>query len=234
MADTLGGPYPPVRTFKPRRRTLSAVRADAMARLAPQWSVDEVGPVLDLVALFGRRAPFVVEIGIGGGEALIEMASADPTTCVIGCDVHTPGIAAALEAIEIRGLTNVRVLQGDAVEFLARIAPGALAGVRIFFPDPWPKVRHHHRRIVRDGIVGALITRLAPGGWIHLATDIGHYAEQMQRVCDARPELTGGVIPRPADRPVTRYEHRGLDAGHTVTDLWYVTAPHVQVVSDTT
>jgi tRNA (guanine-N7-)-methyltransferase len=208
---------PVTRTFKPRRRTLSEARAALMQRLAPQYLLDETGPELDLAA-----GDVVLEIGIGRGEALVEMAGADPETLLIGCDVHTPGIAAVLGEIERRRLDNVRLVHGDALEFLQRVPASSLVGVCVFFPDPWPKVRQRHRRIVRDDVVSELVRRLQPGGWLHLATDIADYALQMQRVCDAHAELVGGVVDRPPWRPLTRYEERGIAAGHTVTDLWYV------------
>lgn len=208
---------PVTRTFKPRRRTLSQTQAALVERLAPEFVLDEAGPPLDLA---GRRV--VLEIGIGKGEALVEMASGDRETLLIGCDVHTPGIAAVLGEIEQRRLDNVRLVHGDALDFLQRVPSSSLAGVRVYFPDPWPKVRQHHRRIVRTDVVSGLVDRLRPGAWMHLATDIADYALQMQRVCEAHPELTGGVIDRPSWRPLTRYEERGIAAGHSVTDLWYV------------
>jgi tRNA (guanine-N7-)-methyltransferase len=190
-------------------------------RLAAHWALEQDGPELDLPAVFGRRAPAVLDIGIGLGDTMIAMAQAQPELDVIAVDVHTPGFATSLARIDELGLTNVRVVHGDALEFVDRLAAGALTGVRVFFPDPWPKIRQRHRRLVRDDVVARLVGLVRPGGWFHLATDIGDYAEQMQRVCDAHRSLRGGVIDRPAWRPVTRYEQRGLDLGHTVVDLWY-------------
>lgn len=190
-------------------------------RLAEHWALEQDGPALDLPAVFGRRAPVVLDIGIGLGDTMIAMAQAEPGLDVIGVDVHTPGIATSLSRVDELGLTNVRVVHGDALEFVDRLADGSLTGVRVFFPDPWPKIRQRHRRLVRDGVVARLVGLVRPGGWFHLATDITDYVEQMQRVCDAHPSLHGGVIERPAWRPVTRYEQRGLDLGHTVVDLWY-------------
>jgi tRNA (guanine-N7-)-methyltransferase len=213
--------HPPTRTFKPRRRPLSSSRSATFDRLAPRFLLDELGLLLALDDVFGRPATIVLDIGIGLGDTTIAMAVAQPELDVIGCDVHTPGIAHALAAIEEHDLTNVRLVHGDALEFLRRLAPASLTGVRAFFPDPWPKARHHHRRLVRVDVVDRLVERLRPSGWMHLATDIDDYAVQMQRVCDAHPELSGGPIERPAGRPLTRYERRGIAAGHTVTDLWY-------------
>jgi tRNA (guanine-N7-)-methyltransferase len=178
--------------------------------------------VLELDTVFGRSAPVVLDIGIGLGDTTLAMAAAQPELDVIGVDVHTPGIASSLAGIEEHGLSNLRLVHGDALEFLDRLAPSSLTGVRVFFPDPWPKARHHHRRIVRADVVARLVARLRPAGWIHLATDNAEYAAVMQRVCDDHPELRGGPLERPPERPLTRYEEKGLAAGRTVTDLRYV------------
>ena len=212
---------PPVRTFKPRRRPLSTERAALMERLEPVWCVDEEGDEFDPAAVFGRDAPVVVDIGIGFGDTLTTMAANEPEHDLIGCDVHTPGIASTLARIESMGLGNVRLLHGDALGFLDRLRPGSLAGIRIFFPDPWPKARHRHRRMVSELNVERFVALLEPGGTLHIATDIDDYAVQAERVCDEHPELTGGMIERPDWRPVTRYERKGLAAGRSVTDLLY-------------
>jgi tRNA (guanine-N7-)-methyltransferase len=221
---------PPIRTFQPRRRRLSARRQQLLDSEGPRWMIDVAGPRLgrgELIELFGREAPAVLEIGIGRGEALLEIATADPDSDVIGVDVHTPGIAAVVLGITNDELTNIRLVHGDVLEFLDRISPDVLAGVRVFFPDPWPKLSQRHKRLVNAANLDRFVAVLEPGGWLHLATDIADYAEQMQHVADAHPELTGGPIARPGWRPLTRYEQRGLDAGRTVTDLWYVRAPRV-------
>lgn len=192
-----------------------------MARLAPEFCLAEEGDLVDPATVFGRVAPIVVEIGIGIGDELTSMALVDPEVDVIGCDVHTPGIAAALAGIDELGLANVRVVHGDALVFLDRIAPASLAGIRIYFPDPWPKVRHHHRRLVSEPHVGRLVERLAPGGFVHIATDVDDYARQAERVCADNGSLVGGAIARPAWRPVTRFESRAIEAGHSITDLLY-------------
>lgn len=200
-----------------------------LARLSPIWCVDDQGPVLTPGELFGSTHPIVavptvMEVGIGLGEALIDMSAADPDTNVIGIDPHTPGMAKVLAAIEADGRTNVRLVHGDALLFLERLPESCLAGVRVFFPDPWPKPGQHHKRIISTDRLAAIVRRIEPGGWLHLATDIDHYAAQMIRVCGEHPELTGGVIDRPsgpAARPITRYERKGLDAGRNTTDLWY-------------
>lgn len=213
--------HPPVRTFKPRRRSLSQARAALFERLEPFYAIEESGPPLDLAAVFGRRAPVVLDIGIGAGDVLVEMAVAEPELDVIGCDVHTPGIAAVLAGIEEHSLRNVRVVHGDALSFLDRILPETLTGVRIYFPDPWPKARHQHRRLVSAVVVARLVDLMTPSGWIHIATDNADYAEQIGDVCGGHPQLGGGPIPRPPSRPTTRYERKGIEAGRTIVDFWY-------------
>jgi len=185
-----------------------------------QWGLDQNGPLLDWSELFGDL-PVVLDIGFGRGEGTIEMARADPKTAIVGIEVHTPGVVAVLDAIEKDPLPHVRVVHGDVLRFLTRIAPGSLHGVRIFFPDPWPKKRHHARRLVRPDVVSVLVDRLAIGGTLHLATDVEHYATEMAATCDADPGLTGGAIDRPNVRPLTRFEQRGLDEGRAPTDLLY-------------
>lgn len=218
-----------VRTFKPRRRALTPDRTALLRRLEPVWCLpetdEEAGERFDAVAVFGRRAPLILDVGIGFGDSLTTMAEADTEVDHIGCDVHTPGIASTLARIESIGLANVRLVHGDALVFVGRLAPGSLAGIRIYFPDPWPKARHRHRRMAGDDNVERFVQLLQPGGVLHVATDIDDYAAQVERVCDAHPELEGGVIDRPAWRPVTRYEQKGLDAGRNPVDLVYRRRP---------
>ena len=210
-----------IRTFKPRRRQLSPARAALFDRLAPTLCLDPEGPVLDLATVFGRVAPVVLDVGIGLGDALIASAAAEPHVDVIGADVHTPGIAATLAGIESMELANVRLVHGDALRFVERLTPASLTGIRIYFPDPWPKARHRNRRMANPANIDRFVSLLVEGGAIHVATDIEDYAAQVRHVCDAHPELAGGIIPRPEDRPVTRYERKALDAGRHVTDLIY-------------
>lgn len=224
-------PHEPLRTFHPRRAALGARRRDALDRLWPRWGFsvhDEavgLGPrssdgLLDLPALFGRPAPVVLEIGPGMGEATAQAAAADPDRDVLAVDVHVPGVANLLGLLEQEGVTNVRVGHGDALE-LARtaLAPGCLDEVRAWFPDPWPKARHHKRRLVQPAHVALLRGRLRVGGTFHLATDRADYAEQALVVLQADEGLAGGVVPRPATRPVSGYERRGLAAGRASVDL---------------
>ena len=223
-------PHEPLRTFHPRRAVLGVDRTDALRRLFPRWgfSVDDprAAPprtpdgLLDTTALFGRSAPLVLEIGSGMGDATAAMAAADPDRDYLAVEAHLPGVAALLLLVEQHGLTNVRVAHGDALRLLrADVAPGTLDAVHAFFPDPWPKARHHKRRLVQPAHVAVLRDRLRVGGTLHVATDWEEYAEQMTDVLTHDPDLTGGVVPRPAHRPVTRFEQRGLDLGHTVTDV---------------
>ena len=198
---------------------MSPTRAATYERLLADWSIAEVGPALDLEAVFGRRAGVVLDIGFGGGEATIELARAHPDEDVLAIDVHTPGIGRLLDAIERDHLTNVRVIDGDALVFVERLPRAVLLGVRILFPDPWPKVRQRHRRLVRADVVATLTDRLAPGGTLHIATDVADYAAQVLAVCTAEPRLVGGIVERPAGRTITRFERRGLDAGRHPVDL---------------
>jgi tRNA (guanine-N7-)-methyltransferase len=179
--------------------------------------------VLDLDAVFGRVAPRILEIGFGMGEGLAEIAAAHPENDYLGVEVHTPGVGALLKQVSERGLTNVRVIQHDAVEVLTRmLEPASLAGVHIFFPDPWHKKRHHKRRLIQSPLVSLLASRIQSGGYIHLATDWQDYAEQMLAVLSAEPLLVNSVTdyaPRPDTRPLTKFEQRGIRLGHGVWDL---------------
>lgn len=213
-----------VRTYKTRRRRLSPARAAAHATLLHQWGLEVRGPELDLRSLRPEGCSEVVlDLGVGGGESTIHAARLRPDQLVVAVEVHTPGIAAVLSAIDQAGWGHVRVVEGDALAFLGRLVPASVDEVRVFFPDPWPKRRHHRRRLVRPDVIDRLVTLLRPEGRIHLATDDAAYAEAMQRHCDAHPLLDGGLVPRPSQRALTRYEQRGLDAGRDATDLVYVT-----------
>jgi tRNA (guanine-N7-)-methyltransferase len=214
-----------IRSFHPRRGRVGAQAADATERLWPRFGVDVDGRPLDLAALFGPRVPVVLEIGFGTGEATAAMAAAEPGVGILGVEVHTPGIGRLLQLAEQGGLANVRVARGDAVELVRDMLPAAsLAGARIFFPDPWPKARHHKRRLVSPWFVGLLASRLADGAVLHLATDWPDYAASMREVLAVTASstgLVGGEVPRPAWRPLTRYERRGRAHGHPVVDLVY-------------
>jgi tRNA (guanine-N7-)-methyltransferase len=212
-----------MRSYKMRRSRIGTTRQAALDTLMARYAVPDGDALLDPSAVFGAEAPVVLEIGFGTGTSTLAMAEADPSTCVLAADVHTPGVATLLLGLEQRGLDNVRVLVGDGLQLLQqRIAPASLAGVRVYFPDPWPKARHHKRRLVDAGFAALVADRLAPGGLLHCATDWEPYAQQMIAVLSAEPGLvlqSGGRLDRPAWRPVTRYEARGLERGHRVTDL---------------
>ena len=207
-------------TFKPRRRRMSPRRAAAYDRMRQTLLADH-GDVLDLANVVDPSADVVLDIGFGGGESVVEMAAASPHEAIIGVEVHTPGVARVLEAVEAEGWTHVRVVEGDAILFLDRVPLGSLATVRIWFPDPWPKVRQRDKRIVQPEVVRRIIDRLRPGGTLHLATDVADYAAQMRRVCDAEPLLEGGPVDRPDWRPLTRFEVRGHTEGRHPVDLIY-------------
>ncbi|MEO5725109.1 MAG: tRNA (guanosine(46)-N7)-methyltransferase TrmB [Ilumatobacteraceae bacterium] len=213
--------FPSTRSFKPRRRSLTAARARAYSAAWDRWGVAVDGPQLSLAELFGTHGIFVLDIGFGTGDALLDVARARPAEQTIGVEVHTPGLAAVLEAVVAEGLANVRVVDGDVLDFLGRLPHGSLDEVRIWFPDPWPKQRQQHRRLVRPEVVAELVDRLHVGGALRLATDVSDYAGRMQHVCAGEPRLTGGVVPRPSWRPLTRFETRGAAAGHTIVDMLY-------------
>ncbi|MGI5258695.1 tRNA (guanosine(46)-N7)-methyltransferase TrmB [Streptomyces angustmyceticus] len=214
-----------IRSFQPRRSRVSPSQADALRRLWPTWGLDIDGlSRIDLDAFFGGL-PVVLEIGFGMGEATAQMAAADPGTGILGCDVHTPGQGNLLGLAERNGLSNIRVANGDAIILLREmLAPASLAGLRVYFPDPWPKKRHHKRRLIQPEFLALATTRLAPGALVHCATDWEPYAEQMLEVLSAEPTLENlhsGYAPRPDFRPLTKFEGQGLDKGHVVHDLLF-------------
>lgn len=220
-----------IRSFQPRRSRVTKAQHEALVRLWPRWGFDIDGSrVLDLGELFDTLpagAPIVLEIGFGMGEATAAMAAADQETGVLAADVHTPGQGNLLRLAEQNHLTNVRVANGDAIILLREmLPPSSLAGLRVYFPDPWPKKRHHKRRIIQPAFLDLAATRLAPGALLHCATDWEPYAEQMLEVLNAHPayentQADGGFAPRPAYRPLTRFEGQGLDKGHRVHDLLF-------------
>ena len=180
---------------------------------------------LDLNAAFGRAVPKFLEIGCGMGETTARIAAAHPEHDYLGIEVHTPGVGSLLKEIATRELTNLRVIQHDAVEVVRdMISPGALTGIHIYFPDPWPKKRQQKRRLVQAPFVALLASRLAPDGYLHCATDWEEYAQQMLDVLGAEPLLCNtadGFVPRPAWRPQTKFETRGLRLGHGVWDVLF-------------
>jgi tRNA (guanine-N7-)-methyltransferase len=215
----------PAASYRVRRRSLSPKRQAEFDEWVVRWGLVPAGPPLDWSVVFPERSgghDVILDVGFGHGESTIAMVQAQPEFDVIGVEVHTPGVVTVLDAIEHRGLHQVRVVHGDVLPFLDRVPFDSLAGVRVYFPDPWTKRRNHHRRLIAPDVVAALTDRLRRGGTLHLATDIADYAEAMQVACDAEPRLAGGVIDRPDWRPLTRFEQRGLAAGRPVTDLLYV------------
>ncbi|MFF9489964.1 tRNA (guanosine(46)-N7)-methyltransferase TrmB [Streptomyces sp. NPDC014676] len=228
-----------IRSFQPRRSRVTAGQADALRRLWPAWGFDIDGSRrLDLAEFFGNDHPVVLEIGFGMGEATARMAAADPATNILAVDVHTPGQGNLLNLADQSGLTNVRVGNGDAIILLREmLAPGSLGGLRVYFPDPWPKKRHHKRRLIQPEFLDLAATRLAPGAVLHCATDWEPYAEQMLQVLTAHPcfENTrpdGGFAPRPAFRPLTRFETQGLEKGHVVNDVLFRRVPQDEQAAD--
>lgn len=218
-----------IRSFVLREGRLTVAQERAFNELWPRFGVDWTpGAPLDPAALFGNDRPMVLEIGFGNGESLAEMAEHAPDRNWLGIEVHRPGVGHLLLEIERRGLSNLRVMRHDAVEVLrAGIEPGTLDAVQLFFPDPWPKKRHHKRRILSPELVELLARVIRPGGIFHAATDWAHYAGQMLEVLDGAAELfentagTGAYAPRPASRPLTKFEQRGERLGHPVADLIY-------------
>ena len=226
-ASATGAAHPAraIRSFVMRRGHLSDAQREARDTLLPTYGIPDAQGPLDPAALFGRRAPVVLEIGFGMGHTTAQIAAARPDTDFIGIEVYVPGVGSLLRALAARALTNVRVIQHDAVEVLqTRIAPDSLAGVHVYFPDPWPKKRHHKRRLIQPPFVSMLAQRIAPGGYLHCATDWAPYADQMLEVLGAEPRLANtadGFAPRPDWRPLTKFEQRGLRLGHGVWDLMF-------------
>jgi tRNA (guanine-N7-)-methyltransferase len=197
----------------------------ALAELGPHFVLPYCATPIDLDQVFGRVAPRILEIGFGMGQTTTEIAAAHPENDYLGVEVHTPGVGSLLKQIGEHELDNIRIIQHDAVEVLQHMIPdGALAGTHIYFPDPWPKKRHHKRRLINPGLVHLLAQKLAPGSYLHCATDWEDYATQMLQVFSAEPLLansTEGYAPRPRWRPLTKFEQRGLRLGHGVWDLLF-------------
>jgi tRNA (guanine-N7-)-methyltransferase len=218
-------PHDHIRSFVLRQGRVSNAQARNHEEGMPRWGIPYRAAPLDLAATFARTAPKVLEIGCGMGETTAAIAAAHPQNDYLGIEVHTPGVGSLLKEIAERELANLRVIQHDAVEVVRdMIAPASLAGIHIFFPDPWPKKRHHKRRLIQPGFVALLTSRLASGGYIHCATDWQEYAEQMLEVLAAEPLLENtaeGFAPRPDYRPQTKFESRGLRLGHGVCDVLF-------------
>ncbi|MEU5384619.1 tRNA (guanosine(46)-N7)-methyltransferase TrmB [Kitasatospora cineracea] len=232
-----------IRSFQPRRGRMTKAQAGALDRGWERFGLAIDGTPLDLPELFAGR-PVTLEIGFGMGDTTAAMAAADPSAGILAADVHTPGHGNLLQFLERDGSENVRLAAGDAVILLRDMLPDAsLAGLRVYFPDPWPKPKHHKRRLVQASFLDLVLPRLAPGALVHCATDWEPYAEQMLEVLGASPELENlhpegdgsgwlepdehpagsvpGYAPRPDWRPVTKFERAGLAKGHVVHDLLF-------------
>jgi len=218
-----GAHHRSIRSYVLRAGRMGTGQARALAELGPRFVLPYRPQPVDFAAEFGRHASCVLEIGFGMGDATAQIAAAQRDTDFMGVEVHEPGVGALLRRIDELQLTNLRIVQHDAVEVLQQmVAPGSLAGMHVFFPDPWHKKRHHKRRLIQPAFVALLASRLAPGGYLHCATDWQPYAEQMLEVLSAEPLLVNtaeGFAPKPAYRPLTKFEQRGLKLGHGVWDL---------------
>jgi tRNA (guanine-N7-)-methyltransferase len=212
-----------LKSFVRRAGRTTDGQARAFAELGPIFLLPYRAEPLDLEAAFGRAAPTVLEIGFGMGEATAHIAALKPEINFLCCEVHEPGVGALLKRIGEQQLSNIRICAHDAVEVLDHmLLPGVLAGVHVFFPDPWHKKRHNKRRLIQPPLVRKLADRLAPGGYLHCATDWQPYAEQMLEVLSQEPLLrntAAAYAPKPDYRPLTKFENRGLKLGHGVWDL---------------
>ena len=212
-----------IRSFVLRAGRVTTGQARAMEQWGSHYLLPYDARTLDLAQAFGRAAPTVLEIGFGMGEATAHIAQLMPDTNFLCCEVHPPGVGALLKRIGEQEIANIRIVQHDAVEVLEHmIAPASLAGVHIFFPDPWHKKRHHKRRLVQPALARQLASRVAPGGYIHCATDWEEYAVQMLEVFSAEPLFANtaeAFAARPPYRPLTKFENRGLKLGHGVWDV---------------
>lgn len=233
MASTSSHPH--IRSFSGRRGHFTSGQRDAYERLWPRWVLPYQTQPIDADPIYGRSAPLILEIGFGMGETTAAIAKSRASINFLGVEVYPAGVGALLKRIEEHALDNIRIVQHDAIDVCQHmLSPACLAGVHVFFPDPWPKARHHKRRLIRPDFVSLLASRIAPGGYLHCATDWEHYAVQMLSVLAAEPQLKNtagpieigetaatcqGFAPRPEYRPITKFEARGHRLGHGVWDL---------------
>ncbi len=217
--------HPPIRSFVLRQGRFSRGQQRAYEELLPRFGLPYRAAFLDWRETFGRAAPVVAEVGFGMGETTARIAAEHPGRDYLAIEVHTPGVGSLLRQVAVGGLANVRVVQHDAVEVLRdMVAPGSLAAIHVFFPDPWPKKRHHKRRLLQPAFAALAASRLAPGGQLHVATDWQEYAEHALAVLSGEPLFANtapGFAERPAWRPETKFERRGLNLGHGVWDLLF-------------
>ena len=223
-------PHRTIRSFVLRTGRTTAGQAKAFETQGPQYLLPYTPELCSFEAIFKRAAPTVLEIGFGMGEATAQIAAGLPATNFLCCEVHTPGVGALLKRIEEQQLTNIRILQHDAVEVMDHmLALGSLDGVHIFFPDPWHKKKHNKRRLIQAPLIAKLAARLKPGGYLHCATDWQPYAEQILQVLSTEPSLQNtspdGYAPKPDYRPLTKFENRGIKLGHGVWDIVFKRAP---------
>jgi tRNA (guanine-N7-)-methyltransferase len=218
-------PHPPIRSYVLRQGRFSPAQQRAYAELMPRLGVAYSPQPLDFTSLFDRKGPVVAEIGSGMGETTVRIAAENPDSDYLAIEVHAPGVGSLLRRIAEEGLTNVRVVQHDAVEVLRDMVPSeSLAAIHVFFPDPWPKKRHHKRRLVQPAFADLAASRLAPEGRLHVATDWQEYAERILEVLTATHGLRNtaeGFAPRPPWRPETKFERRGRRLGHGVWDVLF-------------
>jgi tRNA (guanine-N7-)-methyltransferase len=212
-----------IRSYVLRQGRVSPAQQRACETLLPRFGIAYAAQPLDLEQAFGRRAPKILEIGFGMGDSTAAIALAHPENDYLALEVHTPGVGNLLKLIDAHQISNIRIMQHDAVEVLRdMIQANALDGVHIFFPDPWHKARHNKRRLIQTAFIAQLVKKLKPGGYIHVATDWQDYAEQVLTVLTAEPQLENtspGYAPRPDYRPLTKFEQRGIRLGHGVWDL---------------
>ncbi len=212
-----------IRSFVLRQGRVSTAQQRAIDTLLPRYGILYAAQPLDLDRAFGRAAPKILEIGFGMGDSTATIAQANPENDYLALEVHTPGVGNLLKLIDAQQLTNIRIIQHDAVEVLRdMIGNATLDGVHIFFPDPWHKARHNKRRLIQPAFIAQLVQKLKPGGYIHAATDWQDYAEQILAVLGAEPLLqntASDYAPRPSYRPLTKFEQRGIRLGHGVWDL---------------
>ncbi len=222
----------PIRSYVRREGRMTEAQHKAFERLWHRYGIEhEPGELLQPDRIFANTRPLYLEIGFGNGAALLSMATQHPEYNYLGIEVHRPGVGHLLQGLEAAQLGNVRVLCTDAADILRHALPeGMLDGIFLFFPDPWPKKKHHKRRFVQPELVRCFARALRPGARMHMATDWADYARHMLACMEAEPAFSnnapqGGYVPRPDERPVTRFEQRGLRLGHQVRDLVFTRNP---------